>query len=41
MSKIDNKQFGKELEKRRKDFALRILRLATQLPQTPEGKVIR
>ena len=38
---MDNKQFGKELEKRTKDFALRILRLATQLPQTPEGKVIR
>ena len=38
---MDNKQFGKELEKRTKNFALRILRLATQLPQTPEGKVIR
>jgi four helix bundle protein len=38
---MDNKQFGRELENRTKSFALRILRLCSQLPQTAEGKVIR
>lgn len=37
---MDNKQFGKVLEKRTKDFAVRIIRLSASLPNTPEGRVI-
>jgi four helix bundle protein len=38
---MDNKRFGKELEERTKKFAVRIIRLSTTLPNTPEGRVIR
>lgn len=38
---MDNKQFGKELEKRTRLFAVRIIRLSSKLPNTPEGKVVR
>ena len=38
---MDNRQFGKELEKRTRDFAIRIIRLSSKLPNTPEGRVIR
>ena len=38
---MDNKQFAKELEKRTKKFAVRIIRLSASLPNTPEGRVIR
>lgn len=38
---MDNKQFGKELEKRTRKFAVRIIRLSTRLPDTPEGRVVR
>jgi len=38
---MDNKQFGKELEKRTLVFAVRIIRLSTTLPTTAEGRVIR
>ena len=38
---MDNKSFGKEMEKRTKEFALRIIRLSSTLPSTPEGYVIR
>ena len=38
---MDNKQFGKELEKRTQEFALRIIRLSTKLPNTPEARTIR
>ncbi|HUT44249.1 MAG TPA: four helix bundle protein [Desulfatiglandales bacterium] len=37
----DHKQFGKELEKRTRKFAVRMINLSTNLPNTPEGKVIR
>ena len=37
----DNKEFAKDLEKRTRKFAVRIIRLSTTLPDTPEGKVIR
>jgi four helix bundle protein len=37
----DNKEFAKQLEKRKKRFAVRIIRLATKLPNTPEGRVVR
>ncbi len=36
-----NKQFAKELEKRTREFAIRIIRLSTKLPNTVEAKVIR
>jgi len=38
---MDNKQFGKELEKRAKKFAVNIIRVSAGLPNTEEGKVIR
>ena len=38
---MDNKEFSKELEKRTRQFAVRIIRLSTALPNTPEGRVIR
>ncbi len=38
---MDHKQFAKELEKRTRRFAVRIIHLSTTLPKTPEGRVIR
>ena len=38
---MDHKQFAKELEKRTRKFAVRIIHLSATLPNTPEGKVIR
>ena len=38
---MENKRFGKELEERTKKFAVRIIRLSTSLPNTPEGRVVR
>ena len=38
---MDNKEFSKNLEKRTRKFAVRIIRLSTTLPNTPEAKVIR
>ena len=35
------KEFGKELEKRTRRFAIQIIRLSSSLPNTPEGKVVR
>jgi four helix bundle protein len=37
----NNKEFAKELEKRTKRFAVRIIRLSTKLPNTPEARVVR
>ncbi len=37
----NNKEFAKQLEKRTKIFAVRIIRLSTKLPNTPEGRVVR
>ena len=39
--KMNNKEFAKELEKRTKRFAVRIIRLSTKLPNTPEARVVR
>jgi four helix bundle protein len=39
--KMDNREFSKQLEKRTRTFAVRIIRLSTELPNTPEGWVIR
>lgn len=38
---MDNKEFGKRLEKRTLEFAVRIIRLSSTLPNTPEARVIR
>jgi four helix bundle protein len=38
---MDNKDFSQKLEKRTRLFAVRIIKLSTLLPKTPEGNVIR
>ena len=38
---VERKEFAKDLEKRTRKFAVKIIRLSTTLPDTPEGKVIR
>jgi four helix bundle protein len=38
---MDNKQFATELEKRTRDFAIRIIKLSGCLPKTAEGRVVR
>jgi len=38
---MDNKEFSQELEKKTRKFAVRIIKLSTELPNTPEGRVIR
>jgi four helix bundle protein len=38
---MDNKEFSKLLEKRTRDFAVRIIKLSAALPNTPEGREIR
>lgn len=38
---MNNKEFGKELERRTRKFAVRIIHLSACLPNTPEGRVIR
>jgi four helix bundle protein len=38
---MDNKEFSRLLEQRTRDFAVRIVRLSTTLPDTPEGREIR
>ncbi len=38
---MNNRQFAQKLEKRTRDFAVRMIRLAATLPNTPEGKLIR
>ena len=38
---MDNIKFSKELEKRTRKFAIKIIRLSSSLPNTPEGLVVR
>ena len=38
---MDNKTFAKELEKRTRKFAIRIINLSAKLTNTPEGRVVR
>jgi len=38
---MDNKEFAKQLEKRTREFAVRIICLSSTLPNTPEARVIR
>ena len=37
----EKREFARELEKRTRKFAVRIIRLSAQLPDTPEGRIIR
>ena len=38
---MDNKEFAHKLEKRTREFAVRIILLSRTLPNTPEARVIR
>jgi len=38
---MDNKEFGKNLEKRTRKFAVNIISLSSKLPNSPEGRIIR
>jgi len=38
---MDNREFGRQLEKRTQRFAVRIIQLSTKLPNTEEARVIR
>jgi len=38
---VDNREFSKDLEKRTRQFAVKIIRLSVLLPNTPEARVIR
>ena len=38
---VDNREFPKDLEKRTRQFAVKIIRLSVLLPNTPEARVIR
>ena len=38
---MDNKESSRLLEQRTRDFAVRIVRRSTPLPDTPEGREIR
>ena len=36
---MENKEFGKKLEIRTKEFAINIIRLSSSLPNTAENKI--
>jgi len=38
---MENKEFARQLEERTKKFAISIIKLSAQLPDTAEGRVIR
>ena len=38
---MDNKEFSRQLEERTKKFAIMVIRLSSQLPDNPEGRIIR
>jgi four helix bundle protein len=38
---MDNKEFGKELERRTRDFAIRVIGISVILPNTLEVRIIR
>jgi four helix bundle protein len=38
---MENREFGRKLEARTRDFATRIVRLSILLPDTVEGRIIR
>jgi len=38
---MSRKQFAKELEKRTRQFAVRIIKISVKLPNTPEGRYVK
>jgi four helix bundle protein len=38
---MDNREFAKDLEKRTRDFAVRMIRLSANLPNTAEARVVK
>jgi len=38
---MNRKKFAKDLEKRTRLFAVRIIKISVKLPNTPEGRVVR
>ena len=38
---MNRKKFAKDLEKRTRRFAVRIIKISAKLPNTPEGRVVR
>ncbi|MBU0675504.1 MAG: four helix bundle protein [Proteobacteria bacterium] len=40
-NRLSNEEFARELERRTRQFAVRIIRLSAMLPHSPEGKVLR
>jgi four helix bundle protein len=38
---MENKEFSKQLQKRTKAFAIRVIRLSAELPNTVEGRIVR
>ena len=38
---MSNRDFAKELEERTKRFTIRILKMSSYLPNTPEGRVVK
>ena len=38
---MNRKKFAKDLEKRTRQFAVRIIKISAKLPNTPEGRVVR
>ncbi|MGD8741019.1 MAG: four helix bundle protein [Desulfobacterales bacterium] len=38
---MSRKKFAKDLEKRTRQFAVRIIKISAKLPNTPEGRVVR
>ena len=38
---MDNKVFAQKLEARTRQFAVTVIRLSSQLPNTPEGQVVK
>ena len=38
---MSRKNFGKDLEKRTRQFAVRIITISARLPNTPKGRVVR
>ena len=38
---MDNREFGKELERRTRMFGVRIIQISTRLPKTLEARIIR
>ena len=38
---MNRKKFARDLEKRTRRFAVRIIKISAKLPNTPEGRVVR